>query len=104
VNPTLTVANRCGQSIIFAVRYKTSSGAWTTSPFIGINGNDTKNNVVSTNNSIIYYYAESMSETHKTRWSGDHNATIDGKVYAMKRKALTLNADQNRYRLSLNCN
>lgn len=103
VTPGLTVANRCGKNIILAVRYKNSRGTWTTSSFVGINARNTKDNVVSTNNSIIYYYAESMDSANKTRWSGDHKVTIDGTVYHMKRKELTLNTDQNRYRLNLTC-
>lgn len=103
VTPALTVVNKCPKSIVIAVRYKASSGNWETTNFIGMNGGDRKERIVSTSNSVIYYYAETMSETNRTVWSGDHNVTVEGKTYAMKRQELAFNAEHNRFVMSLTC-
>jgi hypothetical protein len=100
VTPGLTVHNQCAYDVTIAIRYKDSRGFWATAPFTSIRGRERKEAVISTDNSIIYYYAESSSGV---RWSGDHNVNVGGKTYPMKEMRLTLNQDRNRYYLGLTC-
>lgn len=100
VTPGLTVINVCGQEIAIAVRYKATSG-WTTTSFVNVRAGGSRDRVASTNNSIIYFYAQSLSGKHK--WAGDVNHKVDGQVYGMKKKQLELDSERNRYVLSLSC-
>jgi uncharacterized membrane protein len=81
VTPGLTVHNKCGQHISVAVRYKASSGHWSTTPFTGISAREQKNGIAYSNNSIFHYYAEGAGR----RWSGDHNVRVGQKLYPMRR-------------------
>ena len=102
VNPTLSVHNRCGVEIIIAVHYKGQNG-WETTPFVNVRANEQKDDVVSSDNSIFYYYAQDLSDKPKARWAGDQNHKVNGKDYPMKKAALTLNRQSNSYRLELSC-
>jgi hypothetical protein len=102
VTPGLTVDNQCHKDIIIAVRYVDSRGNWATSPFTSIRAKARKNAVVSSNNSIFYYYAESTSGS-PSRWSGDQKRRVEGKLYPMKEKSLDLDREGNRYYLKLTC-
>ncbi|GGL42709.1 hypothetical protein [Caulobacter rhizosphaerae] len=102
VIPGLTVQNRCGKSIVFVARYQDVRRNWTTLSEIGLNGGDTKQHVAGMSSPVLYYYAESM-DGGKTRWAGDQNVRVDGKVYPMKRETLALNTALNSYRLTLTC-
>jgi uncharacterized membrane protein len=100
VTPGLTVTNSCNTDIAIAVHYKGSTG-WNTTSFVSIPARKTKERVVSSSNSIFYYYAESLSG--KIRWSGDRNVRVEGKTYAMKEMTLDRDEDRNRYHLRLTC-
>ncbi len=100
VTPGLTVHNKCPKDIVIAVHYKDSRGNWTTSPFINIRARQTRRAVVSSPNRVFYYYAESTSG-RPSRWTGDKNFKVDGKVYPMKER--TLERENNQYTLSLTC-
>jgi uncharacterized membrane protein len=100
VNPGLSVRNDCGQEIAIAVHYKAGTG-WATTSFVNIPARGTKERVASSTNSVFYYYAESLSGKHK--WAGDKNFKVDGKVYGMKKKELTLDEQRNRFLLTLSC-
>jgi uncharacterized membrane protein len=100
VTPGLTVTNACDTDIAIAVHYKGNTG-WSTTSFVSIPAKRTKERVVSSNNSIFYYYAESLSG--KVRWSGDRNFAVEGKAYSMKKTSLDLDEDRNRYHLRLTC-
>lgn len=100
VTPGLTVTNTCNTDIAIAVHYKAGTG-WSTTSFVSIPARKTKERVASSSNSIFYYYAESASG--KYRWTGDKNFAVAGKVYPMKRTALDLDEDRNRYHLRLTC-
>ena len=100
VNPGLTITNACNTDIAIALHYKGNTG-WSTTSFVSIPAKKTKERVVSSNNSIFYYYAESLSG--KTRWSGDRNFTVEGKAYPMKKTTLDWDEQRNRYHLRLTC-
>ena len=100
VTPGLTVHNKCHQDVALAVRYKASSGSWTTSPFTTIRGREQRNGVVYSNNSVFYYYAERNGGI----WSGTHNVRIGQKIYPMKAKHLDYDRQRNRYYIGLTCN
>jgi hypothetical protein len=100
VTPGLTVHNKCPSDIVIAVRYKDSRGNWSTAPFTSIGARQRKERVVSSNNSIFYYYAESTSGV---RWTGDHSVRVGAKTYPMKEKRLTFDRDRNRFLLGLTC-
>lgn len=102
VNPGLTVRNKCGAGIAIAVHYKGNTG-WNTTSFVTIPAGIQKERVVSSNNSVFYYYAETLSGSPKVRWSGDNNWKVDGKLYPMKKTTLNLDTERNRYYLQLNC-
>jgi len=101
VVPGLTVHNQCPYDLIIAVHYQGSGGHWATAPFATIRGKERKDSVISTDNSIIYYYAESSSGV---RWTGNHNFSVGGKTYPMKEARLNLDQERNRYYLGLTCN
>jgi len=103
VTPGLTVHNRCHKDIIIAVHYKDSRGRWNTTPFTNIRARTQKEAVVSSDNSIFYYYAESTTGS-PTRWSGDKNFTVEGKTYPMKERKIDLDRERNRFYLELTCN
>ena len=100
VTPALAVTNACNTDIAIAVHYKANTG-WTTTSFVTIPANRTRERVASSGNSIFYYYAESLSG--KIRWSGDRNVRVEGKTYAMKEMTLDRDEDRNRYHLRLTC-
>jgi hypothetical protein len=102
VTPGLTVTNACGADIAIAVHSKGNAG-WSTTPFYTIRARGSRERVVSSDNSIFYYYAESLSGNPRIRWSGDKNFTVDGKVYPMKETRLNRDDDRNRYHLRLTC-
>lgn len=102
VTPGLTVHNKCHKDIVIAVRYRDGGGTWRTTPFNSIPARARRSRVVSSDNSIFYYYAESTSGK-PSRWTGDHNVRVEGKVYPMRRKELDLDRDDNRYSLELTC-
>ena len=60
VNPGLTVTNACNEDIAIAVHYKGNTG-WSNTSFVSIPARKTRERVASSNNSIFYYYAESLS-------------------------------------------
>ena len=99
VTPALTVKNACREDIMFAVHYKDRS-EWATTPFIRIAAGQQNDRVVSSDNSIFYYYAESAT----TRWAGNENKMVRGKMYPMRKKMLEFDAQRNRYYLALTCN
>ena len=101
VVPGLTVHNQCPYDIAIAVHYQTSGGQWATAPFATLRGKQRKDAVISTDNSIIYYYAESSSGV---RWAGNHNFSVGGKTYPMREARLSLNQERNNYYLPLTCN
>lgn len=101
VTPGLAVTNACNTDIAIAVHYKASTG-WRTTSFVSIPARKTKERVASSDNSVFYYYAQSLSG--KQRWSGDHDFAVDGKPYPMKKKTLDWDEDRNRYHLKLTCN
>ena len=103
VTPGLTVHNRCQKDIIIAVHYQDGRGKWTTTPFTSIRAGTQKNAVVSSDNTIFYYYAETTTGS-PTRWSGKKNFTVEGKTYPMKEKKLDLDRERNRFYLELTCN
>jgi uncharacterized membrane protein len=102
VTPTLLVHNRCGVEIIIAIHYKGRNG-WETSPFVNVHANEQKDDVVSSENSIFYYYAQDLSDKPKARWAGDQNHKVNGKDYPMKKTTLVLDRRSNSYRLELSC-
>jgi hypothetical protein len=99
VTPGLTVHNKCRYDVSVAVRYK-DRGTWTTSPFTAIRAGQREERVVSSNNSVFYYYAEGG----RVRWSGDHSVNVGSKIYPMKETRLTFDRQRNRYYLGLTCN
>ena len=103
VTPGLTVTNQCHKDIVIAVHYKDSRGNWNTTPFTNIRARTLKNAVVSSDNTIFYYYAESTTGK-PTRWSGESNFKVEGKSYPMKKLKLDLDEKRNRYHLELTCN
>jgi hypothetical protein len=103
VTPGLTVSNQCHKDIVIAVHYKDSRGNWNTTPFTNIRARTQKNAVVSSDNAIFYYYAESTTGK-PTRWSGESHFKVDGKSYPMKRMRLDLDQKLQRYHLELTCN
>ncbi len=102
VTPGLTVQNKCPSDIMIAVYYLNQK-RWMTTPFINIPAHATKDNVAYSDNSVFYYYAESLSGK-KVAWSGNRNQEVGGKIYPMKMKTLELDKDRNRYYLGLSCN
>lgn len=100
VTPGLTVTNACNTDIAIAVHYKGNTG-WSTTRFVSIPAKKTKERLASSNNSIFYYYAESLSG--KIRWAGDRTFTVEGKAYPMKRTQLSRDEERNRYHLRLTC-
>ena len=100
VTPGLTVTNACNTDIAIAVHYKGNTG-WSTTRFVTIPANKTRERVASSDNSIFYYYAESLSG--KIRWAGDRNFAVEGKAYPMKQTDLNWDEDRNRYHLRLTC-
>ena len=100
VTPGLTVTNSCNTDIAIAVHYKGNTG-WSTTSFVSIPAKQTKERVVSSSNSIFYYYAESQSG--KIRWAGDRSFTVAGKAYPMKQTNLDRDEERNRYHLRLTC-
>jgi uncharacterized membrane protein len=100
VNPGLTVTNACNEDIAIAVHYKGNTG-WSTTSFVSIPARKTRERVASSNNSIFYYYAESLSG--KIRWTGDRKFPVEGKAYPMKKMTLDWEEDRNRYHLRLTC-
>jgi len=100
VTPGLTVTNACNREIAIAVHYKANLG-WTTTSFVTIPANKTRERVASSDNSVFYYYAE--SESGKYRWSGDNNFRVEGKAYPMKKTTLDWDEGRNRYHLRLTC-
>jgi hypothetical protein len=99
VVPGVYVHNRCPDSIVVALRYKSVHGDWRTTDFAGINGNGEKL-LASSDNSIFYYYAETMRKPG-TVWAGDRSYTVEGKQYLFRRKELERR--NNRYTLRLTC-
>ena len=102
VTPGVTVNNRCHKDIIFAIHYKDGRGIWNTSPFISIPARTQKNAVVSSDNAIFYYYAESTTGS-PSRWSGERNFKVEGKTYPMKKAELDLDRQRKRFYLELTC-
>jgi uncharacterized membrane protein len=102
VNPGLTVHNKCASDIIIAVHYMDTRGTWRTTSFIYIPSGAEKNSVVSSRNTVFYYYAETTSGK-QARWSGDQNLEVDGKIYPMKKTILSLDRERNRFYLDLQC-
>ena len=102
VTAGLTVTNACNRDIVIAVHYKGSGGGWITTPFVSIPANRTMDRVVSSDNSIFYYYAESQSDA-RVRWTGDNGFKVNGRVYPMKKAALNWDEGRNRYHLRLTC-
>jgi len=100
VTPALAVTNACNTDIAIAVHYKANTG-WTTTSFVTIPANRTRERVASSGNSIFYYYAESTSSRY--RWSGDSDFRVEGKAYPMKKTKLERDDDRNRYHLRLSC-
>jgi uncharacterized membrane protein len=100
VTPGLAVTNACHTDIAIAVHYKGNRG-WSTTSFVSIPAKKTKERIVSSDNSIFYYYAESLSG--KIRWAGDKNFPVEGKAYPMKKTTLDWDEERNRYHLRLTC-
>jgi hypothetical protein len=101
VVPGLTVHNKCPWDLAIAVRYKDVRGYWTTSGFTTVLARQRKERVISSDNSVFYYYAET---SRGTRWSGDRNVQVEGKTYPMKQTRLTFNRNSNSFTLGLVCN
>ena len=101
VTPALAVTNACNSDIAIAVHYRDSQRRWRTTSFVSIPAKKTTERLISSDNSIFYYYAESLSG--KIRWAGDKNFTVEGKAYPMKETALDWEEDRNRYHLRLTC-
>jgi uncharacterized membrane protein len=102
VTPGLTVNNLCHKDIIVAVHYKDSRGRWSTTPFTTIRARTQKNAVVSSDNGIFYFYAETTTDS-PVRWTGERNITVQGKTYPMQEIKRNLDRQRNRYLLELTC-
>ncbi len=100
VVPGLTVHNKCPWDLAIAVRYKDSRGNWATSGFTTVLGRQRKERVISSNNSVFYYYAEN---SRGGRWSGSRNVQVEGKTYLMKETRLSFNRNSNSFTLGLVC-
>lgn len=100
VTPGLTIKNACNEDIIIAVHYKDIRGSWRTTSFISIPAGQQKNAVVSSNNSVFYFYAKSTTSNPIT-WEGDRNFNVDGKLYPMIEKTLDRDRELNRFYLRL---
>lgn len=101
VVPGLTVHNRCPWDLAIAVRYKDFRGNWTTSGFTTVLARQRKERVISSDNSVFYYYAEN---SRGGRWSGNRKIRVEGKDYLMKETRLSLNRNSNSFTLGLICN
>jgi uncharacterized membrane protein len=99
VTPSVMVTNHCSREIVIAVRYKDVRGSWTTTDFTSIRARGTTERVASTDNRIIYIYAETVPR--HTKWSGDHNVRVAGKTYPMQE--LRLDKRNNTYGVNLRC-
>jgi|KBSMisStaDraftv2_1062788.scaffolds.fasta_scaffold100925_4 hypothetical protein len=105
VTPALDVHNKCNRDIAIAVHYKDlQAGGWRNTPFVVIRANGYKDRIVSSDNSIFYYYAETVDGGPKVAWDGnERNETVQGRTVSMRMKQLTFDRDQNQYRLNLTC-
>jgi hypothetical protein len=102
VTPGLTVKNACNKDIVIAVHYRDSRRNWTTASFTSIRARQQKDRVVSSDNSVFYYYAESTTGK-PSRWAGDRNFKVEGKVYPMRKATLNFDRPRNRYYLEITC-
>jgi hypothetical protein len=100
VVPGLTVHNKCPWDLAIAVRYKDVRGHWTTSGFTTVLARQRKERVISSDNSVFYYYAEN---SRGNRWSGNRNVQVEGKTYPMKETRLSFNRTRNSFTLGLIC-
>jgi uncharacterized membrane protein len=99
VTPGVRVTNQCSREIVIAVRYKDIRGSWMTTNFTSIRPRGSQERVASTDNGIIYIYAE--TNPRGTRWAGTHNVQVEGKTYPMRE--LRVSRRDNSYHVRLNC-
>ncbi len=101
VTPGLTVHNQCARDVAIAVHYKDIRGSWKTSGFTTVRARERRHRVVSSDNSVFYYYAESRAGN---RWTGSRHFKVDGKAYPMREARLAFDRGSNSFTLELTCN
>lgn len=96
------VSNECEQPVRVAFRYLKTNGDWTTAAWWEFKGNSsrylkfTDGNFATTNNTISYYYAETMNRS--LEWAGDYSVAVNERSVAMRK--LNNNAGDTRLRLT----
>jgi uncharacterized membrane protein len=105
---SLHFKNNCPSPVKLAVRYRDENENWVTGGWWRFDGREgahlrrsSTNSRVLTNNSIVYYYAETTGGKRAT-WSGNTAKRFGNTTLPMKRKEMRQNSDGT-YLLSINC-
>ncbi|MCL6265058.1 DUF1036 domain-containing protein [Flagellimonas myxillae] len=99
------VKNDCNETIKIAIRYRYNDDDWATKYWFEVEPNKgsylyfSNGNKLSSNNGIVYVYAQSYSYS----WSGDESRKVGSQYYDMRKYDMNIDADGD-YVVNLNCN